>query len=137
MKELTIGLLSAPELPEKMARRLAEILPDALKENIDKYVHWNIEIEVDSLTGAAETANEITEEAEKRRQSNNWNYVISVTDLPIISKKDIVLAISNQNKNVAQVSIPAFGLLPMEKRLKETIIQMVKDLHNKKTDRWT
>ncbi|MCT2536451.1 hypothetical protein NC661_03670 [Aquibacillus koreensis] len=134
MREMTVGLLPAPELPEKVARSLTETLPDALNKYIDANVEWNVEVIVDPLTGAAETADEISEEAKHAKEMHNWDYAISVTDLPVFSKKDIVLAISNVNEKVTQISLPAFGLFPMRKRLKDTIIQMVRDLHMEKSN---
>ncbi|WP_407272959.1 hypothetical protein [Radiobacillus sp. PE A8.2] len=134
MREMKVGILPAPEFPEKMVRRLAEILPNAFKDYIDDTVDWNIEIKADPITGAAETADEITEKAEREIQASNFDYVISVTDLPIFSKKDVVLASSNLNKKVSQISLPAFGFKPMRKRLKDTIIQMMKDLYNGKSN---
>ncbi|KGX88742.1 hypothetical protein N781_09495 [Pontibacillus halophilus JSM 076056 = DSM 19796] len=130
MSELTVGLLPAPELPEKIARSLANELPDLLYNEIDNTVEWNIEVVIDPLTGAAENANEIIDETEERKKRNGWDYAICLTDLPIYEKSNIVLADVNKDRCVSQISLPAFGSVPMKKRIREVVISMVRELHH-------
>lgn len=129
MSDITVGLVPAPELPEKMAKSLAEILPDLLVEQIDSSLEWEIDVIIDPLTGAAETANEIIEETEVRKQKNEWDYAICLTDLPIFEEGNIVLADINKSRGVSQISLPAFGSVPMKRRLREVVLETISELH--------
>lgn len=86
-------------------------------------------MQVDPLTGAAECVEEIIDEASILKTENNWNYSICITDLPIFSQGQLVLADANGKNSVAQISLPAFGLFPTKKRLMKTIVQMVNELY--------
>jgi len=129
LKEVTVGLIPAPELPEVIADNLADRLPRLLKKFIEADIDWKIEVVVDPLTGAAEHVSEILEEAKRLKERHQWTYAICLTDLPIYSDKDLVLADANAIAGVAQISLPAFGAMPMKKRVKRTIIQMVSELY--------
>lgn len=43
-RSLTLGLVTAPEIPEKLANELAPELPDLLREHIDDHVSWEVEV---------------------------------------------------------------------------------------------
>ncbi|GGD20846.1 hypothetical protein [Pontibacillus salipaludis] len=129
MGDIAVGLVPAPELPEKMAKRLAEILPELLVDQIDASLEWEIDVIIDPLTGAAETADEIIEETEIRKQKNKWDYAICLTDLPIYENGNIVLADINKSRGVSQISLPAFGSVPMKKRLQEVVLETISELH--------
>src|SRR5690625_6221320 len=66
-------------------------------------------MEVDSMTGAAETVEEIFKEAALYKQDKQWDYVVCLTDLPIFHYRDIVAADINEDKGIILLSIPAFG----------------------------
>ncbi|WLV25399.1 hypothetical protein QR721_03990 [Aciduricibacillus chroicocephali] len=134
MAKVTVGLVPAPELPEVIARRLVDKLPDLFNKYVDRHTDWNCEIIVDSLAGAAENVSEIINEAEKLKEKYDWTYAICLTDLPIFSGSNIVLADANLSSSVAQISLPAFGAFPMKKRIQHSIIQMVAELYYGKLD---
>ncbi|WP_240376721.1 hypothetical protein [Bacillus piscicola] len=129
MQEIRVGIIPAPELPESIARDLLDKFPDYFSKYIDDQVSWNVDILVDPLTGAAENVNDIIDEAIMRRKQKNWHYAICLTDLPIFTGKDIVLADANYEERVAQVSLPAFGSVPMKNRICNTIIELLSELY--------
>ncbi|MDY0395551.1 hypothetical protein ACFSMW_18430 [Virgibacillus halophilus] len=128
MEEVVVGVVPAPELPATIARKLSLSLEKKLTEYIDDEVCWKVEIEIDSLTGAAEKVKEIMDEAKKLKEKNDWNYVICLTDLPIFNGKFIVLADADVEAKIAQISLPAFGTLPTPKRVRKTLVHMVKKI---------
>lgn len=132
---MTIGIIPAPDLPAADAEAIKDDLPKALSTTIDDEIEWNVEIEVSPLTGAAEKVKDIMEEAKKLLDKNNWDYAICLTDLPIFSGKNVVLADANVADCVAQISLPAFGALPTPKRVKKTVVHMVKELHTRHMDK--
>lgn len=129
MEEITVGLIPAPELPEEIISKLLDTLPDTFSQTIEGDISWKAEMDVDPLTGAAEKVTEIIEEAKTLKHQHGWTYAICLTDLPIFSGNDLVLADANVSAGVAQISLPAFGTMPMKKRIKQTIIQMVSELY--------
>ncbi|WP_164667322.1 hypothetical protein [Virgibacillus doumboii] len=129
MKTITVGLIPAPELPETIASKLVKKLPVKFSENIDSDISWEVEVVPDQLTGAAGTSDEIINRAADLKYEYGWNYAVCLTDLPIFSKKEVVLGHVDDDKGVAQVSIPAFGAFPMKKRVDKSIIQMVSELY--------
>lgn len=135
MERITIGIIPAPDLPTSVAEAIKDDLPEALSLIVDDEIAWNVEIEVSPLTGAAEKVKDIVGEAKKLLEKNNWGYAVCLTDLPIFSRKKVVLADANVVDCVAQISLPAFGALPTPKRVKRTMIHMVNELHARQTDK--
>lgn len=134
MERLTIGIIPAPDLPTSVAEAIKDDLPESLSAAIDDKIAWNVEIEVSPLTGAAEKVKDIVEEGKKLLEKNNWDYAICLTDLPIFSGKNAVLADANIADCVAQISLPAFGALPTPKRVSKTMIHIVNELYSRQMD---
>ncbi|MFC0523210.1 hypothetical protein ACFFGV_06325 [Pontibacillus salicampi] len=132
MEKITIGLISAPELPTDVARKLLHELPGELHNNIEKSASFSIELEIDPLVGAAENVDDTIKGALKRKKDQAWDFVICLTDLPIFSGKDVVVADASISDGFAQISVPAFGSLPIRKRVRNGIVQMVKELYEPK-----
>lgn len=100
-----------------------------LNEELAQGVTWKVKIEVDSFTGASEKIEEISKQAVEIKKSNNWDYVISLTDLPIFFKESIILSNVDINEKIALISLPALGAMPTKKKVKKTIHEMVKELY--------
>src|SRR5699024_5223898 len=99
-KSYTVGLIAAPQFAENLSHRLVDKLPKGLKKYISDQIDWEIEMEVDAMTGAAETVEEIFKEAALYKQDKQWDYVVCLTDLPIFHYRDIVAADINEDKGI-------------------------------------
>src|SRR5699024_1636333 len=55
---------------------------------------------------------------------------ICLTDLPLFDDKDLVVADGDYNRQVGQISIPAFGSFPLTARIRKVLLQVVKELHS-------
>lgn len=126
---LRLGLVSAPGLPATICHKISEELGDILSKEIESEKEWEVEVEVDRLTGAVDKVEEIMKQAGSRKEANDWDYVISLTDLPIFVDGLIVLSDADVDACIAQVSLPAFGLFSTPKKIEKTIIQIVKELY--------
>lgn len=124
----TIGLIAAPELADDLSRKLIHRLPKVLAEYVSKDIYWEIEKVVDPLTGGAEVSEEIFKEALYYREAKEWDYIISLTDLPIFHGKDIVTVDIEEDTGTGLVSIPAFGWRPVFKRVEKAIVQTVQQM---------
>ena len=133
-KDLTLGIVPAPGITATLSEKVKDDLLDTFESIEDYHTNWNIEIIVDQITGAAENASEIMDQAIHIKSHNNWDYVISLTDLPIFNLKYIVLADVNKEQKAAQVSLPAYGALPKVSNVKNTFIQILQELHSEEKD---
>lgn len=128
----TVGIIAAPELAEEIASELIKTLPEILKKYIDKDIDWKVGTVVDPLTGAAETVDEIFQEATTYRSNREWGYIICLTDLPIFHEEKVVAVDINKSLNISLISIPAFGFRPALKRVKEIIIYTFEEMAKNK-----
>jgi hypothetical protein len=78
---VTLGLIAAPDIPEKIARELASELPDLLANRVDGGVSWEVPVVVDPLTGTDREAPEILDVCRERRLSEGWD-LAALTSLP-------------------------------------------------------
>lgn len=132
-KQLKIGIIAAPERAAEISENMIDILPDRFAEQINPEMDWEVEQLVDPLTGAAEAAQDILYNATHIKHNKNWDYAICLTDLPILYQKNVVAADISFHEQVAQISIPAFGSIPMQKQIERTIIQLLSELYEQDT----
>src|SRR5690625_4389421 len=129
MESVPVGIIAAPNLPADIAEDLKNEVADHLSDTIDERVDWKIESLIDPLIEVAENTNQILDKVEDIKKEYDWHYAICLTDLPLYSGKHLVVADANINNSVAQISIPAFGFMPMRSRIKKAFIQLMGELY--------
>ncbi|WP_431799716.1 hypothetical protein [Halobacillus andaensis] len=132
-KTITLGLVPAPELAEKFAYKLVEDLPQLLNDQIDDQINWEIKVLTDPLTGGTEDAIEIMEKTEAFKNAHDWNYAICITDLPILSSNRLVVAEASKDRKAGFISFPSLGAFPLQRRLRESIFQLTREIHQQAT----
>ncbi len=137
MQVKTVGIVSSPELPYT----IANIIKKKFKHDLSNYIaegkfEWQVEVELDLLTGATEKVAEVLEAAEHLKKRNGWDFAISLTDLPIYNGKSIVLADANITACTAQISLPAFGWRPTPNRVEIIMLHMIKELYFRQTEEY-
>ncbi|ASK62269.1 hypothetical protein CFK37_08900 [Virgibacillus phasianinus] len=132
MAEIILGLVPSPDTPEKLADNFMEQLSDLLAEKVSNQVDWSLRVKTDVLIGAAEDAKELLDETADLKEKEGWDMAICLTDLPLFDGKDLVLADGDFERGVGQLSIPAFGSLPINRRVKKVLIQVVKEIYDHK-----
>lgn len=125
---MSIGLITAPELPTEITKKFIDHLPYVFEEKINRDISWEVEMVEDPLTGAAEDADEILDETYKIKKERNWDYAISLTDLPIFYGKYVVAADHYYQNKIGSISIPALGWLGLQSAVKKAIIHILKEL---------
>src|SRR5215216_5154911 len=80
---VSLGLIPAPDIPEKIARELASQLPELLTNRVDGDVGWEVPVVVDPLTGTDREAPEILDECRERMLREGWDLAVCLTDLPV------------------------------------------------------
>lgn len=128
MDVVTVGLVPSPGHAEGIVAKIAEDLPDLLREHIDDKVSWQIKVVPDPLTGSNVEAPELLDELDEWRIPHGWSYAICVTDLPIRRLGRIVIGEASVDRNLAWISVPPLGLLWLRRRIRAAILQMMNEL---------
>lgn len=128
MDNIKLGLIPSPDLPADITSRFIDELPEFLRYTVNDTIEWETQIVIDPLVGTAEHIKQVINKSIQLKEKNNWDYVICLTDLPYFNDKHVVIADLNVEHNVAFVSIPAFGTLPMKRRIKNIIAYILNDL---------
>ncbi|RKQ97225.1 hypothetical protein C7446_2648 [Kushneria sinocarnis] len=130
-----VGLVAAPELPQVIAEQLCHELPDLLTRHLDDHYQWELQMVTDPLTGSADDTSAILGEVRHYHGCQQWDYAICLTDLPIVTRRHVVVADVSVTDGVALISLPALGSVPMLRRLREAILQLVSEMHHGSSDR--
>ena len=128
---VTLGLIPAPDIPEKIARELASKLPELLTDRVDGDVSWEVAVVVDPLTGTDREAPEILDVCRERRHSEGWDLALYLTDLPVYRSGTLVVADVSTKRGVAGLSLPALGTIRLRPKAQELTLQLVQELYEK------
>ncbi|MGM8850426.1 hypothetical protein ACS8E6_07955 [Salinicola halophyticus] len=129
-ESLRLGLVSAPELPEHIINRIADQLPELFRCHIDDRHHWQIDCLTDPLIGADDSTADVIEQVERVKHDNGWDYALCITDLPLFRNDRMTLAEASENLGVAIISLPALGISPLKRRLREAILHLTNEMHH-------
>lgn len=121
-----IGIIAAPGLAKRLANIYYGTLPDILNKQFDENEEWHIETIEDPLAGSAESVYEIHSAIETYINSHDWDYVVSLTDLPIFEDKNVVAVDINKTNGAIIISLPAYGWRPLRKRVSQTIAESIR-----------
>jgi hypothetical protein len=128
-RALTLGLIPAPDIPEKIATALASGLPELLGRRVDGRVSWSVPVVVDPLTGSGRGAPEILDACHERMLGEGWDLAVCLTDLPVYRGGRLVGADVSAQREVAGLSLPALGATRLSPRVREAILQLVGELY--------
>ena len=78
---MTVGLIPAPDIPEKVAPDLASEMPVLLGGRVDGGVSWEVPVVVDPLVSSEKEAPEILGACRERKLREGWDLAICLTDL--------------------------------------------------------
>jgi hypothetical protein len=130
-RAVTLGLIPAPDIPEKIAQELASELPDLLSSRVDGGVSWDVAVVVDPLTGTDREAPEILDECREKMLSEGWDLALCLTDLPVYRDGTLVAADVSAKRGVAGLSLPAMGALRLRRRSREATLRLAQELYEK------
>jgi hypothetical protein len=128
---VTLGLIAAPDIPEKIAKELASELPDLLANRVDGGVSWDVPVVVDPLTGTDREAPEILDVCRQRRLSEGWDLALCLTDLPVYRSGTLVIADVSAKRGVASLSLPALGATRLRTRAQELTLRLAHELYER------
>jgi hypothetical protein len=131
---VTLGLIPAPDIPEKIAKEIAEELPELLAKRVDATVSWEVPVVVDPLTGSGREAPELLDVCRERMLSDGWDLAICLTDLPVYRGGQLVVADVSGQREVAGLSLPALGAVRLLLRVRELTLQLATELYARRKD---
>src|SRR5215203_3444190 len=126
---VTLGLIAAPDIPEKIAQELASELPDLLSSRVDGGVSWDVAVVVDPLTGTDREAPEILDECRQKMLSEGWDLAICLTDLPVYRDGRLVAADVSAERGVSGLSLPALGATRLRPRARDLTLRLAHELY--------
>ena len=126
---VALGLLSAPEIPEKIAEELATELPELLSQHVDDGVSWGVSVICDPLTGSAPDATRVIDAGRERMLEEGWDLTICMTDLPLGTNRQPIVAAVSSARKAAVLSLPPLGVTLLRRRAREAVVQLVNELY--------
>ena len=128
---VTLGLIPAPDIPEKIATEIASELPDLLRNRVEGSVSWDVPVVVDPLTGTDREAPEILDVCRERMLGEGWDLAVCLTDLPVYRDGTLVVADVSAKRGVAGLSLPAVGATRLRSRAREITLQLAQELYER------
>lgn len=122
MKEVSVGVITAPGLPKKLLEEIVENLKELAGTSIDDGITWEIDYQTDPLASSSEYINHIFSKAESIKEKYSWDMAIAITDLPSVSNKKVVLSEFDYDEKISLISMPALGVFRNKKKLETLLI---------------
>lgn len=124
-----LGLVCAPDLPEKIGRELADELPKLHSQHVDNRVAWDVSVVVDPLTGSERNAPEILDVCRERMLKEGWDLAVCLTDLPVYRGGHLIVGDASAARKVAGLSLPALGATRLLTQARQAVLQLVEELY--------
>jgi len=129
VEDIKIGLIVAPDMPEKLTYKCLDALQQQLKKLLPD-IDCVFDIETDSVTGSAEYVHECIDYAYRLKNEKKWDFSICITDLPSFSNSKAVLADVSTDNQTALISIPPLGVYRLKHKFVHALSDIVYYLYN-------
>lgn len=123
--ERVTGIVTDPDSPIHVGDALARTVRDWLEDQTGDA--WRVEVRGDASAAGAAGSSELLETVSDLRRDAGWEYVIAVTDLPLLLQDRPAVAEWNVARAAAVVSLPALGIL-IHARLRRATLQVLREL---------
>lgn len=132
-REVVIGVVADPvATPLQVAQQLEQELPGLLAEQLPDR-QWRVEVHRERLPPSDMQHFEIMNLATEHKRQRGWDFAVCVTDLPLAIDRQPVVADASSSRNVAVVSLPAFGAMALRRRVLGVVAQLIVDLRGETT----
>jgi uncharacterized membrane protein len=134
---LRVGLIAAPGTAAELAARLAQDLPDALRETVSNEVEWSIPVlEADLHPRVGASGTEMIDLARERMLQEGWDLAICLTDLPLRIGRRPLVADASATHGAGVLSLPALGAIQLRRRARDALVRLVIGLLGEGPDGW-
>jgi hypothetical protein len=126
---VVVGVIADPvtELT-RIARQLAQDLPRLLAEQLQEDCTWQVDVRREQLPASDVERTDMMEVGTRRKRQYGWDLVVCVTDLPLRQGKQPVVADVSNSRSAIVLSMPAFGAMPLRRRVGGVVTQLIADL---------
>ncbi|MEU3491682.1 hypothetical protein [Streptomyces massasporeus] len=125
---VVVGLLVDPDAPAELAEKLAEDLPELLAEAVNRDSEWSLRVVRDPLTATLNDSVAILNATREHKLRENWDIAVCLTDLPLRTGGRPLVVDVDAVDRVALVSLPALGGIFLRRRLRRSVVRLLKDL---------
>lgn len=125
---VVVGLLVDPDAPTELAEKLAEDLPELLAEAVNRDIEWSLRVVRDPLTATLNDSVAILNATREHKLRENWDIAVCLTDLPLRTGGRPLVVDVDAVDRVALVSLPALGGIFLRRRLRRSVVRLLKDL---------
>ena len=125
---VVVGLMTDPVgTPLEITQYLEQKLPGLLSEKLAGR-EWRIEVHHERLPPSDEQRFEMMDLASERKRQRGWDFAVCITDFPLVINRRPIVADACSKRNVAVVSLPAFGAMALRRRAVGVVAQLIVDL---------
>jgi hypothetical protein len=124
---LVIGLIAAPGVPSELAQDLVRRLPPLLEQRSPD-VGWEFVVRTEPMAGATATDVDLVQLTRERMLDEGWQFAICLTDVPLRVGRRPVTAYASASLGVGVVSVPAFGAVRLEDRVRQAVLRLLEGL---------
>jgi hypothetical protein len=125
---IIVGLIADPGLSMSCAVKLRDWIPEMLHTELDSEAEWKVEVRELSLPLNERGEVELNTHSLQLRETNEWDYMVYLTDLPKYENNEPLISSSNSEFGSAIVVLPSLGILRY-KRLRRAVVQSLAALH--------
>jgi hypothetical protein len=127
-RTVVVGVLADPvAAPAEVAQQLEEDLPGLLSDQ-QTDGEWRVEVERERLPSGDVRDTAMMDLATERKRQRGWDFAVCITDLPLVSGRQPVVADASDSRDVAVVSLPAFGAMALRRRVRGVVAQLIADM---------
>jgi hypothetical protein len=124
-----VCLVSDPDLASEIAGRLAEELPELLRQRLSPAPTWEIRrvtaaLQADEQVGVTSLTVAIGDSV----PDQCWDALVFITDLPRRSGRRPIAAELDAAHRLAIVSIPTMGFVGIYRRVREAVVRLIAEL---------
>jgi len=122
-----VGLMADPGWPTRIAKKISRRLAAELSAETNS--HWEVDIAQERLPLDSEGEIPLFQHAPRLQEAHGWDYLIYLTDLPLLSGDKILLSKASAEEQTALISIPSVGATRATKRVKNIVLALVTSSH--------
>jgi hypothetical protein len=126
-ERLIVGVMSPPGPTHDLAEKLARQLPAKLQSRHPEF-EWRVETDTDVLAGAGGVGADLLDLARHRQLERGWRFTVCLTDLPLYAGRRPVIAQASVILGVGLVSVPALGIVELERRAQDAVVRVIETL---------
>lgn len=118
-----LGLMADPGLPMRIAKKIADSLSKRLAENTQ--TRWDVDVATERLPMDSDGDIPLFRHAPRLHEAYNWDYLLYLTDLPLISHREILLCKTSSEAQTAMLSLPSIGAIRSAKRVESIVTSLI------------